>query len=56
MPRRGTESVAELDGNPGREFWYLVLRMFPFLFFPFITLLAVMAGLVMPYFTGVYSR
>lgn len=56
MDRGVRESLLELDANPQREFWYLVLTMFPFLFFPVVTLLAVIAGLIMPYFTGVYGR
>lgn len=46
----------ELDANPRREFWYSVLTMFPFGFFPIVMLIAVMAALIMPYLTGVYTR
>lgn len=54
-PQQGRQR-SELDANPGREFWYSVLTMFPFGFFPIVTLVAVMAALIMPYLTGVYTR
>ncbi|MBX9654845.1 hypothetical protein K2Y11_14635 [bacterium] len=56
MSRRNRDHRVDLDSNPGREFWYSVLTMFPFSYFPIMTLLAVLSALIIPYWTGVYDR
>jgi hypothetical protein len=40
-----------LDSNPRREYWYSMLSLFPFAFFPIVTILAVLSGLIVPYFS-----
>lgn len=56
MATSNNDFLADLDGNPRREFWYSVLSFFPFAFFPLVTMGAVILALIVPYFTGVYDR
>jgi hypothetical protein len=51
MPSRSKGPTARLDGNPRREYWYSMLTLFPFAFFPIITILAVLCGLIFPFFS-----
>ncbi|MGL4464873.1 MAG: hypothetical protein ACRC1K_22205 [Planctomycetia bacterium] len=36
--------------------WAGVLRMFPFIFLPLVTLVGMLCALIMPYLTGVHDR
>ena len=56
MARETGDIAPDLDGSPRREYWYSVLTLFPFAFFPIVTIVAVILALIAPYFTGVYSR
>jgi hypothetical protein len=56
MPDRERVRLADLDSSPQREFWYSVLTLFPFSFFPLVTIVAVLAGLILPYLNGTLER
>ncbi len=51
MPTRSKTNPVGLDRNARREYWYSMLSLFPFAFFPIITILAVLCGLIFPYFS-----
>lgn len=46
----------EHTSNAERPFWYQVLTIFPFLFFPIVALVGIFLSIVMPYLTGVRPR
>ncbi|MBY0589114.1 hypothetical protein K2X85_18215 [bacterium] len=52
MTQRSKTNSAGLDSNPRREYWYSMLSLFPFAFFPILTILAVLSGLIVPYFSA----
>lgn len=55
LPADG-DGLTDLDRNPSREYWYSMLTLFPFGFFPILTIIAVLSGLIVPYLNGVYDR
>lgn len=50
------KSEPERTSSAERPFWYQVLTMFPFLFFPIVALVGILLSIVMPYLTGVRPR
>ncbi|QDU61168.1 hypothetical protein Pan216_20220 [Planctomycetes bacterium Pan216] len=49
-----TSSVA-VRGRSGR-YWYAVLNLFPFIFWPTLAVGGIVCSLIMPWLTGVTSR